>query len=131
METFRTRVKEGAFKFLASLYEILSNPTRLGILDLLYRTSDEKTFSDIMFTIRKNPNVVSKALKVLQEYKLIEKTERGYKITEEGKFLLNMNARSVMELVKKGLEITTKSDDFLSYINSSIPLGEYFVRLLS
>ena len=53
------KVKEGTYRLLAILFQVLANPARIEILDLLRHNPPEKTFSDVMFTLEKNPHVVS------------------------------------------------------------------------
>jgi DNA-binding transcriptional ArsR family regulator len=112
MEISEAKVREGTFRFLAALFKVLSSPTRLKILDLLYHNPPERrTFSDIMFGVGKNPSVVANDLKMLQTYKLVEKLDGGnYKITEEGKLALNANARDIVEFVETALKVIAEKE---------------------
>jgi predicted transcriptional regulator len=104
-------VREGTYKLLAALFEILSSSVRLEILDLLrHNPPESRTFSTIMFTLSKNPAVVSRHLHKLEEYGLVEQKDHGYKITETGKLALNATPKDILELVEQALEIAETLD---------------------
>ena len=101
------KVKEGLFKFLSEFYKVLSDATRIGILDMLYSNKPKAlTFTDIFLRLRKNPNTINIHLKRLMKYGLVEKVEKGkYRITEIGTMALNVSAIDIVTLTKKAIEI--------------------------
>jgi predicted transcriptional regulator len=106
-----TKVREGIYNLLAMLFQVLSSPTRIQILDLLRNNPPAKSFSDIMFTINKNPNVVNHHLRKLQDFGLIKKAAAGhYKITEIGDLALSATSENILQIVENALDFAKKSD---------------------
>ena len=104
------KVRQGAYKLLAELFMVLSNPDRLEILDLLsHNPPASRSFSTIMFSVHRNPNVVNRHLNKLGEYSFVRKTEDGnYQITETGKLALSATSSDILEIVDQSLSIARK-----------------------
>ncbi len=101
------KIKGGLYKVLAELFQVLSSPDRIRILRILLPCSPppELTFSEIMFTIQKNPNTVNYHLEKLMEYGLIKKTEgKKYQITEAGQLALNADLVDIIAITEKAIE---------------------------
>lgn len=111
------KVKEGTYRLLALLFQILANPARIKILDLLRNNPPERTFTDVMFSLNMNPNVVSRNLQKLQNFGLIEKTESGhYKITDTGDLALSVTSENVLQIVEKSLNIAKTNPELAAKI---------------
>ncbi len=112
MAVDETKVKEGTYTLLAILFQVLANPARIRILDLLRHNPPEKTFSDVMFALKKNPHVVSHHLQRLQRFGLIRKTENGhYKITDIGDLALSATSENVLQIVEKSLAMVKANQE--------------------
>lgn len=106
----KSKVQEGTYKLLAILFQVLASPARIKILDLLRHNPPEKTFSDVMFALGMNPNVVNHHLQRLQKFGLVEKTEKGhYKITEIGDLALSATSENILQIVEKSLAVMESS----------------------
>lgn len=104
------KVKKGVYELLAALFRVLSNPARIQILDLLRNNPPAKTFSNIMFSLQANPNVVNHHLRGLQKFGLVKKTVDGhYKITEIGDLALSATSENILQIVENSLELAKKT----------------------
>lgn len=109
------KVTGGLYRLLGELFKVLSSPTRIQILHLLYPQSQRKlfTFSQIMFGIQKNPSTVNFHLEKLMKYGLVEKVEEGkYRITEVGTFALKADPANIIAMTEKAIE-TGKAEGYI------------------
>ena len=94
-----TEIKDFTIEFL----KILSDPTRLDILD--YLKENEKTSAEIQERLNRSQSTVSKHLSLLTETKLISYERRGnvnyYKIRNSEIFSLLNSIKSFVDMLNK------------------------------
>lgn len=106
------KVRKGVYELLAALFQVLANASRIQILDLLRNNPPSKTFSDIMFSLRMNPNVMNQHLQRLIEFGLVKRTAEGhYKITDIGNLALSATSENILQIVENALALAKKSKD--------------------
>jgi predicted transcriptional regulator len=88
---------------IAKLFDVLSRPNNYRILEEIDKKP--KTFSDLMFELRKNPNVISTRLKKLSKLNLVEKSNEGYQITQAGKLALEIDKHNIDDTRETAEEI--------------------------
>ncbi|NIM46639.1 MAG: hypothetical protein GTN40_00555 [Candidatus Aenigmarchaeota archaeon] len=78
---------------LAEFFEVPSKSNNYAVLKAVVESS--KTFSNLMFGLKKNPSIICRSTEELTLYELIKKENRFYKHTKAGKFAIEIGERDI------------------------------------
>jgi len=78
---------------LSEFFEVISRPNNYAVLRKVVESP--KTFSNLMFGLKKNPRTIDRSLEELALYDLIKKENRFYKPSKAGELVVEIGERDI------------------------------------
>lgn len=77
----------------SDFFEVISNPNNYAVLEKVVESP--KTFSNLMFGLKKNPCTIDRSIEKLTLHELMKKENRFYKPKKTGKLTVEIGERVI------------------------------------